>query len=84
MKVLPVIRRTVRLCLLAALLAGGVALYVWSQSDQLVRKELVKRFDQVAPELMLVVGDVDVRSAKRTVLRDIEILDRKKLRPVFR
>ncbi|MCA9048156.1 MAG: hypothetical protein KDA89_05475 [Planctomycetaceae bacterium] len=84
MKVVPVLRWMLRLILLAALAGGGAAYYYWSNSGRLLQEELVRRFDEVAPQLGLKIGSARIENADTTILQHVEIYDRSTDRPLFR
>ncbi|MEO2028417.1 MAG: hypothetical protein ABGZ23_21295 [Fuerstiella sp.] len=84
MKIVPVLKWTVRLTLLTAIVAGGAALYLWNQGDRLVHDEILKRFDEAAPELKLSVGATRLDGAHGVTLSDVEIQDRQSGKPLFR
>ncbi|MEO2017809.1 MAG: hypothetical protein ABGZ53_25945 [Fuerstiella sp.] len=84
MKIVPVLKWMVRLTLLTAIVAGGAALYYWNHSDRLVHDEILKRFDEAAPELKLSVGATRLHGAHGATLTDVEIRDRQTGQPLFR
>ncbi|MCP4786515.1 MAG: AsmA-like C-terminal region-containing protein [Fuerstiella sp.] len=84
MKIVPVLKWMVRLTLLTAIVGGGAALYFWNQRDRLVHDEILKRFNEAAPELKLSVGATRLDGADGATLTDVEIRDRQSGQPLFR
>ncbi len=84
MKFLSVIKWMVLIVLLATVGVGGAGIYFWNQRDSLVQRQILERFDHVAPELRLVLGTTRLQGTNAVVLSNVEIRDRQTDRPVFR
>lgn len=81
---LPVIRWMINITLLVAVVAGGAYIYLWNNGHQLVQKEILKRFDEAAPDLKLIVGSTKLQGTQGVTLSDVEIRERATDRPLFR
>ena len=84
MKFLPVLKWMFSITLFAVIAAGGAAVYFWKNSDELIQQQIVARFDQVAPDLKLVIGRTALQGTQAVTLSDIEVRDRSNDRPLFR
>lgn len=84
MKFLPVLKWMVFISLIVTVVAGGAAWHVWSNSDRLVSQEILKRFDEVAPDLQLILGSTTLHGTRGATLRDLEVRDRATDQPLFR
>lgn len=81
---LPVFRWMINITLLVAVAASAAYIYLWSNGHQLVQKEILKRFDQAAPELKLIVGATELQGTQGVTLSNVEIRERATDRPLFR
>ena len=64
--------------------AGGAGIHYWNQRHELVETQLRLRFDEVAPELRLVLGRTQLDGLQRVTLSDVELRDRETDQPLFR
>jgi hypothetical protein len=76
MKFLPVLKWMINISLFVALATGGVAVYFWMYSDDMLRTQVLKQFNEAAPELKLSVGRTTLQGAQGATLSNIEIRDR--------
>ncbi len=64
--------------------AGGAGIHYWNQRHDLVESQLRRRFDELAPELRLVLGQVWFDGLHRLTLSDVEVRDRATDQPLLR
>ena len=84
MKFTSVIRWMLLIGLGVTVVAGGAGFHYWNQRHELVETQLRLRFDEVAPELRLVLGQTHLDGLHRLTLSDVELRDRKTDQPLFR
>lgn len=84
MKYLPVFNWMIKWSLLAILLAGAAGIYVWKNGDSLVHAQLMKKFDELAPDLTLQIAKTEVQGTKAVILHDVQLLEKATQRPLFR
>ncbi|MEZ6123068.1 MAG: hypothetical protein R3C49_07845 [Planctomycetaceae bacterium] len=84
MKSPSVLKWMINLTLLAILIAGAVGIYFWKHSDELARRQVQVQFEQLAPELKLILGSAQLHGADGVSFRDVEIQERATSRPLFR
>ncbi len=64
--------------------AGGAGVHYWNQRHDLVEVQLRQQFEQIAPELRLMLGRTQLDGLHRLTLHDVELLDRATDQPLFR
>ncbi|MEP3479448.1 MAG: hypothetical protein ABJZ55_09390 [Fuerstiella sp.] len=75
MKYLPVFNWMMKWSLLAILLAGSAGIYVWKNTDSLVHSQLITKFRELAPDLVLEVGRTEVRGTESVILHDVQLFE---------
>jgi len=68
----------------ATVVAGGVGIHYWNRRYDLIESQLQARFNELAPELQLILGDVRLDGVHRLTLSDIELRDRERDQPLLR
>ena len=68
MKLTSVIRWMLLIGLGVTVVAGGAGIHYWNQRHELVETQLRLRFDEVAPELRLVLGRTQLDGLQRVVV----------------
>lgn len=84
MKFLPILKWMISITLFVAMATGGAALYFWKNSDDMLRTQVLKQFNEAAPDLKLLVGSATIHGANGATLGDIEIRDRATAEVLFR
>ncbi len=84
MKFLPVLKWMINITVFVALAAGAVGIYLWKNSDDLVRNEVLKKFNEAAPDLQLSIGKTILNGPEGATLTDVEIRERSTGHALFR
>ncbi len=84
MKFLPVLKWMISISLFVAVAASCAGIYFWTQKDELVQKEILKRFAEAAPDLQLIVGGTRLNGTDGVTLTDIEIREASTGKPLLR
>jgi len=84
MKFTSVLKWALLIGLVTAFVAGGAGVHYWGQRHELVESQLLERFEEIAPELSLTLGQTQLDGLHQLTLRDIELSDRKTDQPVLR
>lgn len=84
MKYLPVFNWMIKWSLLAILLVGAAGIYVWKNGHSLVHSQLIKKFDEIAPDLLLQIARTEVQGTEAVILHDVQLLEKASQRPLFR
>ncbi len=84
MKVWPVLKWMFFIALATAIAASVGALWLWKNSDRLIREQAFRTFDKAAPDLELQIDGIQLVSTSSLRVTGIEIRDRKSHRSVFR
>ncbi len=84
MKVWPVLKWMffIALAITIAVSVGGV--WLWKNSDRLVREQAFRTFDKAAPDLELQIDGIELSSTSSLRLTGIEIRDRAANQPILR
>ena len=84
MKVWPVLKWMffIALAITIAMSVGGV--WLWKNSDRLVREQAFRTFDKAAPDLELQIDSIQLSSTSSLRLTGIEIRDRAANQPILR
>ncbi len=73
------------LLILFALGAAGVAgLWLWSNSDSLIRQQILQTFDKRAPDLLMQLEGIQFLSTSSVRIKGVEIRDRETDKPLAR
>jgi len=83
MKFTSVIRWMLLIGLGVTVVAGGAGIHYWSQRHNLVESQLRRHFDELAPELQLVLGQTQLDGLHQLTLSDVELRDRKTNAPLL-
>ena len=75
MKYLPIFNWMIRWSLLATLLAGAAGIYLWKNSDSLVQTQVLKKFSELAPDLLLEVGRTEVQGTESVIFHDVQLFE---------
>lgn len=84
MKFKSVIRWMLLIGLGATVVVGGTGIHYWNQRHDMLEATLRQHFAQVAPDLKLELGQLQLDGLHRVTLSDIELLDRSTDQPLFR
>ena len=84
MKFTSVLKWALLIGLVTALVAGGAGVRYWGQRHEFVESQLLKRFEEIAPDLTLALGQTHLDGLHCLTLRNIELNDRKTDQPVLR
>ncbi len=84
MKVLAVVKWILILLLLTVVTVGGAGLLLWKNSDSLVERQILARFAELSPDLILHLDATRLLSPTLVELRGVEIRERATHRPLFR
>jgi len=84
MKVWPILKWMffIALAITIAISVGGV--WLWMNSDRLIREQAFRTFDKAAPDLELQIDGIQLSSTSSLRLTGIEIRDRAANRPILR
>jgi len=84
MKFLPVLKWMINITLFVAVVASCAGMYFWNRSDELIQKEILKRFSEAAPDLQLIVGATSLQGTHGVTLKDVEIREAHSGKPLLR
>ena len=84
MKAWPVLKWMFFISLAIVIAASVGGIWLWKNSDRLIRDQALRMFDKAAPELELQIDGIQVVSASSIRVTGIEIRDRAVNRPILR
>ncbi|MCA9064163.1 MAG: hypothetical protein KDA96_13930 [Planctomycetaceae bacterium] len=84
MKLSAILKWMLILTLLIVTIVGGVAVWAWRNSDQMVRKAILDRCEQMAPDLLVHINRVELLSSSSIRLHGVEVRDRTRNAPLVR
>jgi len=84
MKVWPVLKWMFFLALAITIAVGVGGVWLWKNSDSLIREQAFRMFDKAAPDLELKIDGIQLSSTSSLRLTGIEIRDRAANRPILR
>ncbi len=84
MKFWPVLKWMCFIALAIAISASVGGVWLWQNSDRLIRRQALSTFDKAAPDLQLQIDGIQVISTSSLRLTGIEIRDREANRPILR
>ncbi|MCA9035493.1 MAG: hypothetical protein KDA91_10190 [Planctomycetaceae bacterium] len=84
MKPLSVIKWALLLLLLIAVAIGAGGVWFWQNGDLMVRQVLTARFEAVAPDLKLEIGQISLLPGKSLRLQRVELRDRRTNKSLLR
>lgn len=84
MKFWPILKWMFFIALASTIAAGVGGIWLWKNSDRLIREQAFRTFDKVAPDLELQLDGIELSSTSSIRLTGIEIRDRAANRPILR
>lgn len=84
MRLLAVFRWIFLIALIAVAAMGAAGVWLWANSDSLIRKQLLQTFDKRAPDLQLQLDSIQLLSTSSVRIKRLEIRDRKTNKPLAR
>jgi hypothetical protein len=84
MKVWPVLKWMFLIVMGVVVLAGVGSVWLWTNSDRLIRQQVLKTFDKAAPDLQLQVDGLEFVSTSSLRITGVQIRDRETRRAILR
>ncbi|MBC7967727.1 MAG: hypothetical protein H7Z17_17580, partial [Fuerstia sp.] len=84
MKVWPVLKWMFFFALATAIAVSVGGVWLWKNSDRLIRQQALQTFDKAAPGLKLQIDGIQLISSSSLRVTGLEIRDRQSNRPILR
>lgn len=84
MKVWPVLKWMLLIAVAVVVLAGVGSVWLWTNSDHLIRQQVLKTFDKASPDLQLQVDGLQFVSTSSLRITGVQIRDRETRQTILR